>query len=51
MSEPNNTPAEPTATEETPFERAMRKLADAESALFANAENKNSLDGAILREL
>lgn len=51
MVEENNTPAEPTTTEETPFERAMRKLADAESVLYATAENKNSLDGAIGREL
>jgi hypothetical protein len=51
MVEENNTPAEPTTAEETPFERAMRKLADAESVLYATAENKNQLDGAILREL
>jgi hypothetical protein len=52
MVEENNTPAEEeTAAEETLFERAMRKLADAESVLYASAENKNSLDGAIGREL
>jgi hypothetical protein len=50
MSEENNTPVEETV-EETLFQRAMRKLADAESVLYAEAENKNQLDGAILREL
>ena len=51
MVEENNTPVEETTTEEPLFERAMRKLADAENVLYATAENKNKLDGAILREL
>lgn len=52
MVEENSTP-EPVETpvEETLFERAQRKLAETESALYAKPENKNSLDGAILREL
>lgn len=52
MVEENNTP-EPVETpqEETIFERAMRKLADTESALYAKPENKNLFDGIILREL
>lgn len=51
MADENNTPVEP--TEETPFERAQRKLAEAESALFAPAQknNKHPLDGAIGQEL
>ena len=51
MAEENNTPVESTPAEETQFERAMRKLADAESALYANSQNKNKLDGAIGQEL
>ena len=51
MAEENNTLVEPTTAEETQFERAQRKLADAESVLFAKPQNKNSLDGAIGQEL
>jgi hypothetical protein len=50
MSEENNTPVE-----ETLDQRAQRKLADAESALFAAPEKTNNgainLDGAILKEV
>lgn len=54
MSEENNTPVEETV-EETLDQRAQRKLADAESALFAALPNTNNgainLDGAILQEM
>jgi hypothetical protein len=50
MSEENNTPVE-----ETVDERARRKLADAESALFGALPKTNNgaidLDGAVLKEV
>jgi hypothetical protein len=48
MSDQDNTPVE-----ETVLERAKRKLADAESALFGTppVSNKNQFDGAIGREI
>lgn len=50
MAKETNTPVEPV---ETPFERAQRKLAEAENALFAppQKDNKHPLDGAIGQEL